>query len=210
MWLMTLVEHGIRDVRYATRALARDRGFTGVAVATLALGLGANTAIFAVLYNAVLRPLPYERPESLTHVRRLATTDQRGARPVSFSYSEYVDLSRDTRAFEAVAAYARRVLTLSGHAHPEPITAEIVSPSYLPLLGIQPALGRTFTADGLTPRRRAVARRHRRTGRPRAGVARGRRSDAAQLQPTARSAHWHRSERHHDLPDQSPVSAVPT
>lgn len=132
------------DVRHAARALARDRGFTAAAILTLALGFGANTAIFAVLYNAVLRPLPYERAGSLMHVRRFITSDERGPRPVTFSYADYLGMARDTRAFESIAAYAREPLTLGGMGYAERITAEIVSPTYFSTLGVAVPVGTPF------------------------------------------------------------------
>ncbi len=144
--MRNVFESIVRDVRYASRALAHDPGFTVVAIATLALGLGANTAIFAVLYNAVLRPLPYERADSLVHVRRFVTTDERGPRPSAFSYENFVSLSRETGAFEVLAAYGREPLTLGGR-HAERVIAEIVSPAYLSMLGVTPAVGRAFDSS---------------------------------------------------------------
>ena len=136
-----------RDLRYALRGLARRPGFAAVAIATLALGLGANTAIFGLLYNVVLRPLPYPDAERLVKVNLTLQSDRRGVRDVAFSYPKYQDLKRLNTVFDRTAAYARRELTWSSPAPADRITGEFVSAEYFPMLGVTAALGRVFVPE---------------------------------------------------------------
>jgi predicted permease len=136
-----------QDARYAVRWLARSPGFAAIAILTLGLGIGTVTTIFSILDAAVLRPLPYRDPDSLMTV---AITRREGAQtPETFPWSapKFVSLRRHARTFEAVAAYAREDLNLTGVAEPERLVAEIVSATYFPVLGVGAALGRTFTAE---------------------------------------------------------------
>lgn len=139
-WLDALA----RDVRYGVRAFGRSPGFTAVAVLTLALGLGANTAIFAVLYNVTLRPLPYPDADRLAKVYLTSNDDARGPRDVSFSYPKFQDLKRANTVFDSMAAYALRTYTVTAPGPVARVRGEIASASYFPMLGIVPALGRTF------------------------------------------------------------------
>src|SRR5918998_1697287 len=93
-----------QDVRYGARVLWKKPGFTAVAVLALALGIGANTAIFSVVNAVLLRPLPYPEPERL--VRVAITNVQRGTRGNSVAYLDFADWQRQTGAFEALAAYS--------------------------------------------------------------------------------------------------------
>jgi predicted permease len=142
-WLDALA----RDVRYGVRAFGRSPGFTAVAVLTLALGLGANTAIFAVLYNVVLRPLPYPDADRLVKVYLTANSDRRGPRDVSFSYPKFQDLKRANTVFDSMAAYGNRPYTIMSPGPAERVRGEVASASYFPMLGITPAMGRTFLAE---------------------------------------------------------------
>jgi putative ABC transport system permease protein len=139
----SLVDQFVRDFRHGARAFVRHPGFAAVAVLTLALGTGANTAIFTVLYNAVLRPLGYPAPDRLMRLERAVTTDERGPRVVGFD-SAFVDWARESRSFESLASYARQGFTLTGAADADRVIGEIVSASYFPTLGVTPAVGRVF------------------------------------------------------------------
>src|ERR1700677_278243 len=151
VWLETLWQ----DLRYGVRVLRKNKGFAAVAAITLALGIGANTAIFSVVNAAILRPLPYPHPGRLAilwgNVKR-ARVERRGA-----SYPDYIDWRGQARSFETMAAFTDNKFALTGIDTPERISGEYVSQPYFSLLGIQPALGRTFSpAEDRVPLRDAV------------------------------------------------------
>jgi putative ABC transport system permease protein len=135
---------GLRqDLRYALRGLRQRPGFTLVAVLTLALGIGANTAIFSVVNGVLLRALPYERPERLAMI-----WGHRNQEPLAeLSVSEYWDLRERTHAFAGVAAFADGNINLTGTGTPERIRAGYFTANAPALLGVAPAIGRGFTAD---------------------------------------------------------------
>lgn len=137
----------VRDVRYGLRAFGRSPGFAAAAVLTLALGLGANTAILAVLYNVVLRPLTYPNARRLVKVYLTLNADRRGVRDVGFSYPKYQELQRANTVFEAMAAYAQRRYTIMDPGPAERVYGEIASASYFSMLGIGAAMGRTFLPE---------------------------------------------------------------
>ena len=158
------------DLRYALRMLARAPGFTAVAIASLALGIGANTAIFSLVYAFLLKPLPFRDPARLVAVW---DTYQPLFPKLGISPPEYDALRRESRLFEQAAWY-RWVSTDLNLARPgEPaveLHATIVSPELMPLLGVAPAVGRGSTRTRAAERaaqRFAVARALRRG--PRAG-----------------------------------------
>src|SRR5271163_1014398 len=91
----------LKDIRYALRNLARTPGFTAVAVLTLALGIGANTAIFSVVENVLLRPLPYPHPENLVEIWNTYP----GFQAVGISPGDYADFHREAKSFSAMGAY---------------------------------------------------------------------------------------------------------
>ncbi len=142
-WLETLWQ----DVRYALRMLRKNPGFTIVAVLALALGLGANTAIFAVLYNVVLRPLPYPEANRLVNVYLTLDSDRRGTRDIAFSYPKFQDLRRLNTVFDSMAAYALRTYTITAPGPAERVRGEIATASYFSMLGITAARGRTFLSQ---------------------------------------------------------------
>src|ERR1051326_665449 len=156
MWTFRWIEALQQDTRYALRALSKSPGFTVVAVLTLALGIGANTAIFSVVDAVVLRPLPYKEPSRLVqlwgNVKR-ASGERRGA-----SYPDYMGWRKQSNSFDGMAAMDTVTATLMGGAEPERFTAEYVGEKYFDLLGIRPALGRTFRPEeDEVPQRDAVA-----------------------------------------------------
>jgi predicted permease len=130
----------LHDLRFAARALARTPGFTAAAVLTLALGLGANTAIFSVVDAALLRPLPFHDPERLVLVwETMGDWKTRWVAPANF-----VDWRRDARSFDGLAGYSSADLNLAGAGDPERLKAAVVSDNLFDLLGARPALGRVF------------------------------------------------------------------
>jgi predicted permease len=135
-----------RNVKYAARMLAKSPGFTVVTVLTLMLGIGANTAIFSVVYAALLRPLPYrdaDRLVTLAENRRQFT----GYEVTEASYPDYRDWQRTAKSFQSLAGYSGDAFTLTGNGEPENIFAEQVTPNFFSTLGVQPLLGRDFV-DG--------------------------------------------------------------
>jgi len=140
-----------QDVRYAIRQLLRSPGFTVVTVLTLALGIGATTAIFSVVDGILIRPLPFPRPEQLTVVW---ADRSRAGGPVDewMNFPNYVDLKERTRTLQAVGAWDGGPLTLTGRGEPEQIVAGTVTWGTLSrVLGVSPVLGRGFTADDDRP-----------------------------------------------------------
>ena len=135
---------GLRqDLRYALRGLRQRPGFTLVAVLTLALGIGANTAIFSVVNGVLLRALPYERSGRLAMI-----WGHRNQQPLAeLSVPEYWDLRERTRAFAGVAAFADGNINLTGIGTPERISAGYFTANATTLLGVAPAVGRGFTAE---------------------------------------------------------------
>ena len=134
-----------QDLRYGGRMLLKKPGFTLVAILTLALGIGANTAIFTVINAALLRPLPYQDAERLAVV---ATTMRRDRIEVrSTSYPDFVDWRDQNTVFERLAARASTSFTLTGGAGPERVDGELASADYFPLLRAQAVFGRTFLPE---------------------------------------------------------------
>jgi putative ABC transport system permease protein len=135
----------MNDIRFAVRLLRKNSGFTIAAVAVLALGIGANTAIFSLVNAVLLKPLPYREPERLTmlwgNVQR-AVVERRGN-----SFPDFFDWRERSRSFEAMSAVWDAVWILPGAPDSERIQGEIVSASYFPLLGVNPRMGRLFRPE---------------------------------------------------------------
>jgi predicted permease len=132
--------HFARDMRYGLRSLRRNAGFAVVAVLTLALGIGANTAIFSILHGVLLAPLPYPDPDRLVRVFMTAPEVPR----FPLSPLDYLDYRRECRSFDALALYTRVNLQLGSDNRPEQLSALRVSHNYFDALGWRPARGRTF------------------------------------------------------------------
>ena len=126
----------IQDLKYAFRMMLKHRSFTFVAVLAIALGIGANTAIFSVVNGVLLRPLPYAAPEELTAILH-------GSSPVA--PANFLDLRQQTQAFESIAAAQVWGPSLTGRDQPEHLRGLQLSADMFHLLGVKPALGRTFT-----------------------------------------------------------------
>ena len=134
-----------KDIRYGVRGLLKRPGFTVIALITLALGIGANTAIFSVVNAVLLRPLPYQNPEELVIVwEDLAFLGFPHNTPAP---ANYVDWKTQNQSFVDMAASRETSFNLTGDGEPERVSAYAVNANFFPLLGVQPLLGRGFTAE---------------------------------------------------------------
>ena len=145
-----------QDVGYALRMLRRAPGFTAVALTTLALGIGANSAIFSVVQGVLLAPLPFRDADRLYRV----TTLYPDGTPYSLSPPDFMSVREQTRTFEQVEAFSGGVFTMLGAGEPREVRGTNVSDGLLGLLGLPVALGRTLAArrESTGPRRRGRAR----------------------------------------------------
>src|SRR5262245_44605052 len=135
------------DLRQAFRALARLRAPGLLALATLALGIGATTAMFGVVDAALLRPPPFVEPDRLVMISQTRTTPREGMNRLRWPFPRIVELQRTATSFEAIASVTGPVFSISGRGDPEQIDAEIVSPEYFRLMRASPIVGRVFTAE---------------------------------------------------------------
>src|SRR5580704_16628240 len=142
----------LQDLRYAARTLRGNPGFTAVAAATLALGIGANSAIFSVVEAVLLRPLPYKDPGRLILVDDPTT------------YSDFQAWKSQAGSFEDMAVYYRNIgrarVTLTGSGEPEAVQGGFVSANFFPLMGVSPLIGRWLTSDEETRHERVVVLSH--------------------------------------------------
>ncbi|MGB7923548.1 MAG: ABC transporter permease [Pyrinomonadaceae bacterium] len=132
----------LQDLRYGLRMLVKKPGFAVVTIVTLALGIGANTAIFTVVNAALLRPLPYREPQQLVHLWESTPQKQFGEREAS--YPDYLDWKANNQVFEGVAGYSRRSFTITGGETPDRVQGAAVTDNFFQLLGVEPAQGRSF------------------------------------------------------------------
>jgi len=135
----------LQDVRYAVRTLFHSPTFTAVALLTLLLGIGANTAIFSVVYAVLLRPLPYDRPEQLALI--WSSFEKSGALHAPTSPIALREIRQQSSLLQDVAAIWVGTGTFTGGAEPEQVKLAQVTPNFLSMLGVRPALGRVFTPD---------------------------------------------------------------
>jgi putative ABC transport system permease protein len=133
------------DLKYAVRSLLKRPGFTSVAILTLALGIGASTAIFSVLDAVLLRPLPYPNQERIVELREL---DEKG-KGMSFTQPNFDDLRARTRSFDALAQYSAWPQAIAGGSEPVRTNAAAISGDFFRVLGVTPALGRVFSSESL-------------------------------------------------------------
>jgi putative ABC transport system permease protein len=131
-----------QDVRYGLRMLAKNPGFTVIAVLTLALGIGANTVIFSIVNSLLLRPLPYPKAEELVVVWETGKTFG----PMSISYPNYEDWRAQAKAVD-IAIFRRQSFTLTGEGEPERLRGSLASASLFDVVEVPPQLGRSFRAD---------------------------------------------------------------
>src|SRR6476659_11237961 len=132
-----------QDLRYGARVLAKSPGFSLIAILTLALGIGANTAIFSVVNGVLLNPLPFRDPHQLVSMFQEIPNFKNG----SISHPNFVDWRKMNTTFAAMAAYRGVGFNLAGGGEPERLHGEMISAGFFEILGVNPVLGRTFTAD---------------------------------------------------------------
>src|SRR5688500_11802663 len=153
----------IQDIRFATRTLRRRPAFTAVAVVTLGLGIGATTAIFSVVDNVLLRPLPFRNPATL--VAAFRTYPQWRSEDIlraswdaiAWSYPKFRSWREEQGSFSDAGAWASWFATINTGDRPELLSGLRVSPSLLPMLGVQPVIGRTFLPEEALPSAPRVA-----------------------------------------------------
>ena len=133
----------LQDIRYALRMLLKVPAFTAIVIVTLALGIGATTALFSVVNGVLLNPLPYLQSAQLVALyEKNAGMDQ-----APISYLNFLDWQRATQTFGSLAIYRHEDYNLTGRAHPERVNGFMVSASFFPTLGIHPILGRDFRPE---------------------------------------------------------------
>ncbi|PYS67198.1 MAG: hypothetical protein DMF73_19910 [Acidobacteria bacterium] len=137
----------IKDIRFGVRSLLARPGFTVLAVFTLALGIGACTAIFSVVDGVLLRPLPYPHPEEIVQLREINSA----GRQISFAEPNFRDVRSRSRTFEAVAQYNGALTTVTGGSEPVRAAVIVVSSDFFRVLGSQPVAGRAFLPDESKP-----------------------------------------------------------
>ena len=151
VWRWRSFENLLMDLRFGLRTLRKSLGFTAVTAITLALGIGANVAIFSVVYAALLRPLPYAEPERLIALGEVRSNGgsvaELAARYWESSYPDYVDWKKQSKAFQALAGFTGDGFVLHGVGEPRLIVAMDATTNFFSTLGVKPLLGRDFV-DG--------------------------------------------------------------
>src|SRR5256884_9437603 len=132
-----------QDVRYGLRVLGKNPGFTAIAVLTLALGIGANTALFSVVNGVLLNPLPFPNPDQLLAAYSKTGTFQES----SISYPNFLDWQKDNHSLAALSAFRSDDYNMVGAGEPERVHIHMISAEFFPALGLQPLLGRTFRPE---------------------------------------------------------------
>src|SRR5438477_5920889 len=143
----SLMETLFRDVRFGIRSLLKQPAFTGIAIVTLALGIGGNTAMFSVINAVLLRPLPYTQPDRLVWMSE--SGDEVANRPLS--YPNFVDWRARNQVFDSMSTYRTWSMSLTGMSAPQNIRAGMVAADYFQVMGVTPILGRAFTAEDDRP-----------------------------------------------------------
>ena len=156
MWGWNWLENTLQDVRYGLRMLAKNPVFTTVAVLTLALGIGANIAVFSVVNTILLRPLPFRDAQQLTWLasgRKLLASVRgiAGLSAVTYTVDMYEEIQRRNQSFQAVTSYnpflGNSEYTLTSRGDPQPVAGVMVAGNFFQTLGVQPALGRLFSPE---------------------------------------------------------------
>jgi predicted permease len=149
---MRLVEDVARDIRLAARGLRRSPGFSLAVILTLALGIGGNTAVFSVVDQLLLRPLPYPAGDRLVMV-----DESRGSGVIDVSPANWLDWQRESRTVQRFAAWRPALFIMRGAGEPRRVNAQFVSSEFFPLLGVAPLLGRTISEEDDRPNGPRVA-----------------------------------------------------
>src|SRR5262245_16617091 len=137
------VETLAQDLRYGARRLRKNPGFTAAATLTLALGIGANTSIFSLVQQVLLRPLPYAQPDRLLHMRERDSN----ARPMGVAYPSFLDWQKQATSFELLGGFRTTTANWTGIPEPQRVTLRQASWELLGVLGVRPALGRFFVSE---------------------------------------------------------------
>jgi putative ABC transport system permease protein len=148
VWRWVWLEQFIQDLRYGLRMLRRGPGFTAVAVLTLALGIGANTAIFSVVNELLLRPLPFRDAERLV---MLWEVSPEGRHQNTTSRANFMGWREQSTAFEGMAAFSDQRVSLTGDGDPEEVSAQLATPELFHVLGVEPIIGRGMTEEDARP-----------------------------------------------------------
>lgn len=149
-----------QDIRYGVRMLRKSPGFTVVALITLALGIGANTAIFSIVNAVLLKPLPFPEPERLIFITSALSNANNVSLPFATSYPDFLDWRATTKSFSDMASYHGDSVTLTGLDQPLHLNTQVVSGDFFSVLGIQPMLGRGFIREEEKPGTRVVVLSH--------------------------------------------------
>jgi putative ABC transport system permease protein len=149
-----MLDQLLNDLRFGARTLAKNRGFALLAIATLALGIGANTAIFSVIYGVLLKPLPYADSDRLVLIRQSAPP--LGRDDVSVSIKEFYTYRDQAQDFDGLVEFHQMNFDLLRRGEPDRVSTGVVSPNFFNVLGIAPVLGRTFVAEDDKPGAPAV------------------------------------------------------
>jgi putative ABC transport system permease protein len=140
-----------RDLRYAVRVITRMRGVAVVAILTLALGIGATTTMFSVVYALLLRPAPFADPDRLVVLFNTSVTPREGLQRLRWSLPNSMELERAAASFESMGSFTGPLFTLSGQGDPEHADGETVSRGYFQALRVNPVVGRVFSAEECSP-----------------------------------------------------------
>jgi putative ABC transport system permease protein len=146
---LAMLEAFFQDTRYAVRMLRKNPGFTAVAVLTLALGIGANTAIFSIVYAMLLKPLPYSQPEQLLTL--FEAQPQAGVKATGWSYANFAEVREQNRIFSDMAGSQQHQLTLTGRGEPSVVSTSVVTPELFSVFGQRPLMGRAFYPEDGKP-----------------------------------------------------------
>lgn len=151
---LPLLDAFVQDLRYALRTLRRAPGFAAVAVLTLGLGVGANTAVFSVVHAVLLEPLPYQQPEQLLNISQARPSD--GIQATGWSYANFADFREQNRVFTEVAGAQHHQLTMTGRGDPLAVDTSVVTPELFAMFGVPPLIGRALASQDGAPGAAAV------------------------------------------------------
>jgi predicted permease len=155
MWQWTSVEGFLQDLRFGFRQLRNNPGFAAIAILTLALGIGANSAMFSLIDGVLLKPLPFHQPDRLVNLWEV--TPKRNLPPVPPPVGNYLDWRKMNHSLASIAAFTQAAFSLTSTSEPERYIGALCDEGLFPTLGVAPALGRAFTADDNLPGRDTVA-----------------------------------------------------
>ncbi len=135
----------LNEIKIALRGLLKTPGFTAIALVTIALAIGANTAVFSLINGLLVKPLPYSDPVKLVLLWEKFAAQ--GLERIPVSAPEFLDLEKEAQSYSRIAAFDYRTFNMSGSDLPERISGAVVSPALFPLLGVKPIVGRTFSVE---------------------------------------------------------------